>query len=389
MIRFHDVVLGVVCSLFAAALAAQTPDSAIIHVDMSVGRSYPITTPAPITQVSVADPAVADVAVIGARDLVINAKTSGETDVILWDSVPARNHYRISVHSPSDRKQILLSVKFAEVRRDFLRNFNLAGLYRDAQGHVRVGSGLFNSDNAINQSTGVITIPANTGFGTILTDFGTDRFLAFLDAQTQKGNARLLAEPNLMAANTDSASFLAGGEIPIPVVQNVGAGGAPTVTIQYREFGIRLNFTAEIVSDSLLKLKVEPEVSSLDFGNAITISGFRIPALRTRRIESTVDVKRDESLVISGLFDDERQKVRTGIPLLMDIPILGALFSSSQWQRNQTELLVVVTPVIIDPMHPPARDILHFRPDTTLPARKAIEPRLPDSTSQQTKKPQQ
>ena len=190
------------------------------------------------------------------------------------------------------------------------------------------------------------------------------------------GDARILAQPNLMAANNEEASFLAGGELPIPVAQGSTTGGAPVVTIMWREFGIRLTFTGEIISDSLIKLKIRPEVSSLDFGNAITLEGFQIPALRTRRVESTVDVRRDQSLIISGLLDDERQKVRTGVPFLSSIPILGALFSSTRWQNNETELLVVVTPVVIDPLRPRPQDVLHFVPDTTLPAGKVLQPQL-------------
>jgi pilus assembly protein CpaC len=179
-----------------------------------------------------------------------------------------------------------------------------------------------------------------------------------------------------MAANRDSAVFLAGGEIPIPIAQP-GQGGQTFVTIVYREFGVRLNFLPEILNDSLVKLRVRPEVSSLDFTNSLLLSGFRVPALRTRRIESTVDVRRDRSLVISGLFNDQQEKVKTGIPLLMDIPILGNLFSSTQWQRNETELVVIVTPVVVDPMHPRPQDEIRLRPDTALPARDAIQPRLP------------
>jgi pilus assembly protein CpaC len=116
----------------------------------------------------------------------------------------------------------------------------------------------------------------------------------------------------------------------------VGGTGVPQVGIQFKEFGIRLNFTGEIISDSLIKLAVQPEVSSIDFSNAIEISGFRIPAFQTRRVQSTVDVRPNESLIISGLFNDQRQEVKTGIPLLQDIPILGRLFSSTQWQHNET-----------------------------------------------------
>lgn len=379
----RDVALALLCLAILwcttsivgeAPLAAQAVQDSVIPVDLPVGRSFPIQTPSPVSKVSVANPEVADVVVIGERDIVINALKSGVTDVILWELNAPRRHYRISVHSSADRKQIIIAVRFAEVRRDLLRTIGFSGLYRDD--NVRAGSGIFRSDNSIDRNTGDVTIPANSGYGTVLSDFGTTKFLAFLDAEEQKGDARILAQPNLMAANNEEASFLAGGELPIPVAQGSTTGGAPVVTIMWREFGIRLTFTGEIISDSLIKLKIRPEVSSLDFGNAITLEGFQIPALRTRRVESTVDVRRDQSLIISGLLDDERQKVRTGVPFLSSIPILGALFSSTRWQNNETELLVVVTPVVIDPLRPRPQDVLHFVPDTTLPAGKVLQPQL-------------
>jgi pilus assembly protein CpaC len=203
--------------------------------------------------------------------------------------------------------------------------------------------------------------------------------LAFLEAEEQRGNARLLAEPNLIAGNLETASFLAGGEVPIPVVQGGTAGGNNGITVQYRQFGIQLQFVAEIISDSLIKLTFTPEVSSLDFSNGVVLSGFRIPAFRTRRITSTIDVRRDQSLIVSGLFSDDEQRVRNGVPLLKDIPILGALFSSSSFQRNESELVVIVTPVLIDPMNPRAQDLVRVPSDTTRPAMDALRKRVPPS----------
>ena len=380
--KSRDAALSALCwaSLLGAPAAhaqqqlASVSDTAILNVDLPVGRSYPITTSSTITQASVASPDVADVVVLGARDVVINGHGPGITDVIIWQADAPLLHYRINVHSAADEQQVVLAVKFAEVRRDFLRSLGFSGLYRDRNN--RAGTGKFNTDNVFD-SNGNILLPTSEGFGTVLSNFGTSTLLGLLEADEQTGDSRILAEPTVMASNKDSASFLAGGEIPIPVAQNTGVGGAPTVTILWKEFGIRLNFAPEIVSDSLIKLHIRPEVSSLDFTNAIEISGFKIPALRTRHVESTVMVRRDQSLIISGLMDDERQVTKDGIPLLKDIPILGALFSSSSWQRNQTELLVIVTPVVVDPMHPRPQDIMHFAPDTTLPARKALAPRLP------------
>jgi pilus assembly protein CpaC len=213
-----------------------------------------------------------------------------------------------------------------------------------------------------------------------LTDFGTDDLLAFLDAQEQSGNAHLLAEPTIITANRELGTFLAGGEIPIPVVQSSGGGaGGNTagISVQYKEYGVRLRFTPEIVSDSLIKLTVMPEVSSLDFVNAVLLQGFRIPALLTRRIEATVDVRRNTSLVLSGLFNQQDERVKTGVPLLKDIPILGQLFSSTRFQKNESELIVVVTPTIVDPLRPRPEDVMRFKSDTTKPALEALKKRLP------------
>lgn len=364
--------------MYASPARAQQTDSAILPLSLSAGRAYPLRTEVNVTRVSIAIPEVADVIVISEREVLINSFKSGETDAILWFADGTRAHYRITVHSPADRKQIAIGVKFAEVRRDALRNLGASAVWRDQ--HTRVGSGIFNTDAPISKTTGDVTVPSSARFLTVLSDLGTERVLAFLDAEEQRGNARLLAEPNLVAGNLESASFLAGGEVPIPVVQGggaVGGGGNNGITIQYREFGIRLQFTAEIISDSLIKLTFTPEVSSLDFSNGVVLSGFRIPAFRTRRITSTIDVRRDQSFIVSGLFADEEQKVRNGVPLLKDIPILGALFSSTSYQRNESELVVVVTPVLMDPMRPREQDLMPIVPDTARPALEALKKRLP------------
>ena len=371
----HLTALVGALSLGAATLPAQAPgEDVITRIDLPVGRSYPITTQDAITRVSVANPDIADAVVVGERDIVINAKTNGETDIILWITNEPRRHYRVQVRSAPDRQAVLLSVHVAEVRKDALTELGVNTLYRDA--NVRTGNGIFNTDNAIDKQTGDITLPGSARFATILSDFGTKNFLAFVDAQAAKGRAKLLAEPNLLAGNRDTANFLEGGEFPVPIAQP-GANGTVTITVQFREFGIRLGFMPEIVSDSLIKLNVRPEVSSLDFTNGVSISGFRIPALRTRRTSTTVDVKRNESLIISGLFSETRERTRSGIPFLMDIPVLGALFGSSTWSTNETELLILVTPTLVNPNAPPSRSILNVRPDTALPAREAIEKRLP------------
>jgi pilus assembly protein CpaC len=367
--------LGFIVAMMLSQRAV-AQETAVTRIDLPLGRAYPYRAAEVITRVTVANPTVVDAVVVSEREIVINAGQPGEGDIILWLQSGARVHFRVQVHTPADRMQIALSVKFAEVRRDALRELGVSGVYRDQ--NVRVGTDAFRSDNVFDPATGTITIPPASRFLTILTDFGTDDLLAFIDAQEQNGNARLLAEPTIMTANRELATFLAGGELPIPVVQgSSGQGGASPVTVQFREFGIRLRFTPEIVSDSLIKLQVIPEVSSLDFTNAVLLQGFRIPALRTRRIESTVDVRRNTSLVLSGLFSHEDERVKTGVPLLKDIPILGQLFSSTRYQRNESELIVIVTPVIVDPLRPRAEDVMRLQPDTTKPGLEALRRRLP------------
>ena len=363
-------------SLFLTRAAGAQVAPAITRVDLSVGRSYPIQTISPVTKISVANPDVADAVVISERDVVVNGRANGETDILLFAANAPARQFRVVVHTPADRPQIVLAVKLAEVRRDRLSQVGVSQFYlgRNATG----GTGVFNPGANVRPTEALDSITVQTGqLFTNLLGFNNARtFFAFLQAEQQNGNARVLAEPTLMAANRDTASFLAGGELPIPIVQPNAAGGS-TVTIVFREFGVRLNFVGEILSDSLVKLNVRPEVSTLDYGNAITLSGFRIPALRTRRVSTTVDVRRDQSLVISGLFNEDRERVRTGIPLLMNIPILGNLFSSTRWQRNETELVAVVTPTVFNPLAPRPGDALRLVPDTTLPAREALEKRLP------------
>jgi pilus assembly protein CpaC len=360
----------------------------ITRIDLATGRSFPITTSQAITRVSVADTNVADVVVISDRELVINGKKAGETDAILWMAAGPRQQYRVQVRSSPDRQQIALYVRFAEVRRDLVRTLGTSLLFRDQ--HTRVGTGDFNTDNGFTTKPDgqrVFNIPGTAQFGTVLSDLGTNNLLALLNAEEQAGHARELAEPSLMAANREEATFLAGGELPIPVVQGGGStDNSRSVTIMYREFGVKLRFIGEIISDSLIKLAVTPEVSSLDYTNAITLDGFRIPALRTRRMTSTLDVRKNQSLVISGMFDDQTDVVKTGIPYLKDLPILGLLFSSKDFQRHETELIIVVTPVIVDPMHPRPQDVVPTPPDTARPAFDALK-RVPPSAKPPPKKP--
>jgi len=160
-----------------------------------------------------------------------------------------------------------------------------------------------------------------------------------------KGLFQSLAEPNLVALDGKEASFLAGGEFPIPVVQS--GAGSNSVTIMFKEFGVRLKFTPTVLSGDLVRLKVTPEVSSLDFANAVSVDGFRIPALTTRRTETEVELRDGQTFAIAGLLNNTLTNTMSKIPGIGDIPILGKLFQSKAHQKNLTELVVMITPVII------------------------------------------
>lgn len=350
--------------------------SAVETISIGVGRSFPIDLPAAVTQVTVVNPEIADVVVLSERSVVINAKQRGETDVLLTGATLGRRHLRISVFSAVERRQIALGVKFAEVRRDMLTELgvNVSGTNKTGDGNQKVGTGVLSPDAA---GAPPVTPTLTSRFISGLASWSTRDLQAYITAQEQRGNARSLAEPTLLAGNRDSASFLAGGEIPIPIAQP-GPGGVVTITIVWRPFGIKLNFIGEVLSDSLIKLHVEPEVSTLDYSNALLLSGFRIPALRVRRLGTTVDVRPGQSLILSGLFNEERETVRNGVPGLMNIPILGALFSSTRWQKSESELLIIVTPELFDPNLPRSRDVIQLAPDPKVPpASEAMQKRLP------------
>src|SRR4029077_6802905 len=176
---------------------------------------------------------------------------------------------------------------------------------------------------------------------------------ATIQALRENNVLQILAEPNLLPASGKDASFLAGGEFPFPVIQSTGGSGSfPAITIQFKEFGVRLNFTPTLRADGLIHLKVSPEVSSLDFSNALTIQGFVIPALSTRRVTSEMDLKDGQSFAIAGLVDNTVTTTMEKIPGIGDIPILGRLFQSKSVNKSKDELVVLVTPRIVLPLAP-------------------------------------
>ena len=271
--------------------------------------------------------------------------------------------------------QVMLRVRFAEVSRSALQELGASWFTGPAGFHDYVSRvttqqfpsmGLGELSQNVNSTNGAFRTSeqgaGNFGGGrdTVTDTGGKGTFSDLLNfflfnnrynvgtvirAMQEKGLFQSLAEPNLIATNGKEASFLAGGEYPYPVVQPGGSGNA--VTIMFKEFGIRLNFTPTVLGGDLINLKVRPEVSALDFSNAITLEGFRIPALSTRRTETEVELRDGQTFAIAGLLNNAVTDTMRKIPGIGDIPVLGWLFKSKAMQKNQTELVVMITPSIV------------------------------------------
>jgi pilus assembly protein CpaC len=172
-------------------------------------------------------------------------------------------------------------------------------------------------------------------------------------AMQTSGALRALAEPNMIAMDGQTASFLAGGEFPVPVVQGSGGGaGGNAVTIEFKQYGVRLNFKPTVIDEEHIRLELEPEVSTIDFANGVRFNGFVIPALRTRRAKTGIELRDGQSFALAGLLDNNETRSLSKIPVLGDIPILGNLFKSTSFQKNETELMFIVTAQVVKPVDP-------------------------------------
>ena len=254
-------------------------------------------------------------------------------------------------------KQVLIEVRFAEVDRTRSRNLGLDWIFQDKDWTASrfLAGGLVPQVPSTPNFTRVESTVKDVALSSVVNHLfewrkgGPDITVA-LNALEEKGLVRTLATPNLLAVSGEAASFLAGGEFPIPVVQaTTGTSASSSVTIEFKEFGIRLLFRPEVLSNDEIRLFVAPEVSVLDTSTGIQISGFSIPSLTTRRASTTVQMQPGESLVIGGLLSQLDTKTNKQIPYLGDIPILGKLFSSEKFKKEETELLVLVTPRLVKP----------------------------------------
>ena len=393
----------------SAPLTPQGPTTAargIDRVPLTMGRSTVLTTDFDVVRFAVTNPAVADASVVSPREILVDGKGPGTVSLIVWGTT-LRKQYDVVVEPPvsvlqqqlhqlfpaediqvgfsdealvlsgqvssnavmlkaaeiagatssklrvinmlqlpggSESQQVMVQVRFAEVNRRALTELG-ANLLTNRTG--------FTSRSTTQQFAAPDFDDSKPG-GLNFTDFlnlfffQRDQGWGFVVRALQaKGYFQSLAEPNLIAYNGQEASFLAGGEFPVPVVQNATG----SVTIVFKEFGIRLTFKPTIAGDTI-RLKVKPEVSTLDFTNGITLSGFRIPALTTRRAETDVELRDGQSFAIAGLLDNVSQLDKDAIPVLSSLPIIGNVFKSKSDKAERTELLVLITPRLVKPLDP-------------------------------------
>jgi pilus assembly protein CpaC len=382
----------------------QTPNPQTLTV--VVGKSTVLQSPRALKRASLANPDIADTLVLSPTQLYLNGKTIGSTNLTLWgrdgnvfaiyDVVVQPNITRLktqihelfpkeqsievraskehitlsgsasgpeiitqvvglaSTYAPEKVmnfmqvqgvQQVMLEVKVAEMAKGVLKRLgvNFINLTRRTDQFALLDDlTSFETDD----DTGAVTQLLGTSIDLALGfNFGNDVLLLALAALKQHNLTKILAEPTLVALSGQEASFLAGGEFPVPVPQAFGV-----TTIKFKEFGVSLKFNPTVMGDGNITLKIAPEVSELDFSNGVNFEGFTIPALLTRKVETIIELKDGQSFAIAGLLQDNIREAIAKYPVLGDIPILGSLFRSTSFRKNETELIIIVTPRLVKPL---------------------------------------
>ncbi|MEZ5777844.1 MAG: type II and III secretion system protein family protein [Paracoccaceae bacterium] len=240
-------------------------------------------------------------------------------------------------------QQVMLKVRFAEMQRSVSKELSGSIGFLNSSGSTDLRGASNNIDGINNLLSGATVTTDKTGAFGVAFGSGSLRMAVLLEALESKGLVRTLAEPNLTALSGQEAKFLAGGEYPIPVTDRDG------ITIEYKTFGVELAFTPRVVDGDVINLAINAAVSGIDTANSITTGGFEVSAFRRREAETTVEMRDGESFAIAGLLQDDFRDLNGQVPWLGDIPILGALFRSAEYQRQQSELVVIVTPHLVSP----------------------------------------
>ncbi len=380
-----------------------------VQINVLVGQSRVINFDRPIGRFSVSNPEVAEAVLVTPDQAVVNGKAFGQVNFIAWEKEGGRfivfdvyvrsnlslidsqikalfpdDDVRLSqangsvvisgkvkkattvsqveavvkaagfnvvnmLSSPTvNAAQVQLQVRVAEVSRSRLRELGATYAYEGAPGMGGViGSGGGPWTMSKVDSGNIFGTMIGSALNLFVMGGNTYNFIHALKTQ---GALRSLAEPNLIAMDGQQASFLAGGEYPVPVVQNTG--DKAFVTILFKEYGVRLNFKPTIIDEDHIRLELEPEVSSIDFANGVKFDGFLVPALKTRRAKTGVELRDGQSFALAGLLDNSETRSLSKMPIIGDIPVLGTLFNSKSFQKSETELMFIVTAQLVKPVNP-------------------------------------
>ncbi len=388
------LVIAVAVWTAVPAEAQQVLTQATRVVSVARGTSALITTMQPVERVALGDPNIADAIAMSPTELLVNGLQVGNTSLLVWDRAGRVQLYTVEVTPDIGALERQIRTLFPDLPVRLSATGDavvVSGTVRDALAARRIleivrasGAGVINNMMAPSALQVLLHVRVAEVNRSAMQQLGADMFfhnphrygevddLATLDLETLSsglvrlfllgdngaslesviralratGDFRSLAEPNLVTLEGEEATFLAGGEFPFPSVQG---GANQQVTIQWKEFGVRLNFTPHVTNDGSIRLNVTPEVSALDFANGLQFAGFTIPALLTRRASTDVELRPGQHLAIAGLLDNQQEVNVSKIPLLGDLPIIGTFFSLRERRDRQTELLVIVTPYIVEP----------------------------------------
>lgn len=377
-----------------------------IAVNVLVGQSRVINFDRPVGRFSVSNPEIAEAVLVTPDQVLVNGKAFGQVNFIAWEQTGGeylvfdvyvranlslidsqiralfpKDDIRLSqangsvvisgsVTDPATAAQIdsvvqaagfktvnmlaspvkstaqvQLQVRVAEVSRNRVRDLGTSYAYQGGSSGVYANSGGGPSGLG-NVTNGLLNGSLSSALNLFVMGGNT---LAMIRALQTQGVLRELAEPNLIAMDGQQASFLAGGEFPVPIVQ--GGSGNNSVSIIFKEYGVRLNFKPTIIDEDHIRLELEPEVSTIDFSNGVKFDGFLIPALKTRRAKTGVELRDGQSFALAGLLDNSESKTLSKVPVLGDVPLLGALFRSTSFQKNETELIFIVTAQLTKPVN--------------------------------------
>jgi pilus assembly protein CpaC len=373
---------------------------------MTVGRSVVLSSASPLRRVYVGNPTVLQTFTSGSDEIVLTAKTAGVSSMVLWDEAGGHRLYTVSADLDPDAlraslaeafpgssihveggegkiyltgsvttdatsdaafkmaslyskdvvnslqvvpvhgKQVQLKLRIVEIDRTKLEQFGI-NFFSGGSTAAATSTRQFSSSATGTSSSLTVSDPLNIflyssklGVGVTVQDL------------EQKQVLQVLAEPTLTTMSGLSARFLSGGEFPFPVVQG-GVGTAPTISIQFRPYGVKVEFTPTVNPDGSIRLKLSPEVSTLDYSNSVTISGFTVPALSTRRAETEVEIQDGQSFMVSGLLDHRTTEIMSKVPGIANVPIIGQLFRSKNFNHSVVELVIIVTATVVDPLNLP------------------------------------